>query len=174
MLQCSARDPHTESLRLGADATRSAHVVVGVDVGVKADSLLVIATPDSVEVDCIQSPKSLQAAQSRLRGLQRRAARQHGPYDRQTRTRQQPSKRWRATQARIGRTHAHAAAVIRSPKGNGRRYLLTCLGRRCSINWSDERQLDIPVVGVVRRHHQSAALGEYFEGGTGHFVFGAR
>lgn len=92
---------------------RSAHPVVGVDVGVKADSLLVIATPDGIEVDRIAAPKSLTGAQSRLRVLQRRAARQHGPYDAQTRTRRQPSKRWRATQARIGRRHAHAAAVRR-------------------------------------------------------------
>lgn len=94
-------------------APRSAHPVVGVDVGVKADSLLVIATPDGVEVDRIPAPKSLSAAQSRLRALQRRAARQHGPFDAQTKSRRQPSKRWRVTQARIGRTHAHAAAVRR-------------------------------------------------------------
>jgi putative transposase len=96
-----------------AHARRSEHPVVGVDVGVKADSLLVVAAPDGVEVDRIPAPKSLTAAQSRLRGLQRRSARQHGPYDPATRTRRQPSKRWRATQARIGRTHAHAAAVRR-------------------------------------------------------------
>jgi putative transposase len=94
-----------------AHVCRSVHPVVGIDVGVKADSLLVVATPDGIEIDRIAAPKSLSAAQSRLRALQRRAARQHGRYDPQTRTRQQPSKRWRATQARIGRTHAHAAAV---------------------------------------------------------------
>lgn len=102
-----------ESKARPAHARRSAHAVVGVDVGVKADSLLVIATPDGVEVERIAAPKSLSAAQSRLRALQRRAARQRGPYDPQTRTRQQPSKRWRRTQDRIGRTHAHAAAVRR-------------------------------------------------------------
>ncbi|WP_342314647.1 IS607 family element transposase accessory protein TnpB (plasmid) [Mycobacterium avium subsp. hominissuis] len=96
-----------------AHARRSAHAVVGVDVGVKADSLLVVAAPDGVEVDRIRAPKSLTAAQSRLRALQRRSARQHGPYDPATKTKQIPSKRWRATQARIGRTHAHAAAVRR-------------------------------------------------------------
>ncbi|MED5815859.1 helix-turn-helix domain-containing protein, partial [Mycolicibacterium sp. 050232] len=96
-----------------AHARRSAHPVVGVDVGVKADSLLVIATPDGGEVERIGAPKSLSAAQSRLRALQRRAARQHGPYDPGNRTKQRPSKRWRRTQARIGRTHAHAAAMRR-------------------------------------------------------------
>lgn len=96
-----------------AHAHRSAHTVVGVDVGVKADSLLVVATPEGIEVDRVGAPKSLTAAQARLRALQRRAARQHGPYDPLTKTRQVPSKRWRKTQTRIGRTHAHAAAVRR-------------------------------------------------------------
>lgn len=40
------------------------------------------------------APKSLTAAQERLRALQRRAARQHGPYDPSTRTKRQPSTRW--------------------------------------------------------------------------------
>ncbi|BBZ05306.1 hypothetical protein MCHIJ_47430 [Mycolicibacterium chitae] len=96
-----------------AHAGRSTHPVVGVDVGVKADALLVVASPDGVEVDRIGAPKSLTAAQGRLRALQRRAARQHGHYDPGTKTKQAPSKRWRKTQARIGRTHAHAAAVRR-------------------------------------------------------------
>jgi len=87
--------------------------VVGVDVGVKADALLVVATPDGREVARVPAPKSLSAAQGRLRALQRRAARQHGPYDPVTKTKQTPSNRWRKTQRRIGRTHAHAAAVRR-------------------------------------------------------------
>ncbi len=87
--------------------------VVGVDVGVKADALLVVATPDGREVDRVPAPKSLSAAQARLQALQRRAARQHGPYNVATQTKQKPSKRWRKTQRRIGRTHAHAAAVRR-------------------------------------------------------------
>ncbi len=96
-----------------AHAQRSSHPVVGVDVGVKADALLVVATPDGTELDRVPAPKSLTAAQSRLRALQRRATRQHGPYDPATKTKQAPSKRWRRTRARIGRTHAHAAAVRR-------------------------------------------------------------
>ncbi|MGW1681295.1 IS607 family element RNA-guided endonuclease TnpB [Saccharopolyspora sp. NPDC002376] len=87
--------------------------VVGVDVGVKADSLLVVATPDGVEVERIPAPKSLTAAQAHLRVLQRRAARQQGPRDPATKTKRQPSRRWRTTQARVARTHAHAAAVRR-------------------------------------------------------------
>jgi len=96
-----------------AHARRSMHPVVGVDVGVKADSLLVVATPHGAEIARVAAPKSLTAAQARLRALQRRAARQQGPYDPATTSRRAPSKRWRATQARIGRTHAHAAAVRR-------------------------------------------------------------
>jgi putative transposase len=96
-----------------AHARRSAHAVVGVDVGVKADSLLVVATPDGLEVERVAAPKSLRAAQARLRALQRRAAHQHGPYDPAAKAKRTPSKRWRRTQARIGRTHAHAAAVRR-------------------------------------------------------------
>ena len=86
---------------------------VGVDVGVKDDSLLVIATPDGREIRRVPAPKSLTAAQARLRALQRRAARQQGPWDPETRTRRPPSKRWARTNRRIGRTHAHAAAVRR-------------------------------------------------------------
>jgi putative transposase len=82
-------------------------------VGVKADSLLVVAAPDGREIDRVPAPKSLTAAQARLRALQRRAARQQGPYDPARRAAQRPSKRWRRTQARIGRTHARAAAVRR-------------------------------------------------------------
>jgi putative transposase len=94
-------------------APSSPHSVVGIDAGVAADNFLVVATPDGMEVGRVAAPKSLSAAQARLRALQRRAARQHGPYDPAARTKQQPSKRWRRTQARIGKTHAHAAAVRR-------------------------------------------------------------
>lgn len=87
--------------------------VVGVDVGVKADSLMVVATPDGREIDKIPAPKSLTAAQTRLRALQRRAARQQGPYNLATKTKRQPSKRWLRQQRRINRIHAHAAAVRR-------------------------------------------------------------
>jgi putative transposase len=87
--------------------------VVGVDVGVKAESLLVVATPDGREIGRVAAPKSLTAAQARLRALQRRAARQQGPYDPTRRARQRASKRWQRTQSRIGMTHARAAAVRR-------------------------------------------------------------
>jgi putative transposase len=87
--------------------------VVGVDVGVKADSLLVIAAPDGCEIRRVPAPKSLTGAQARLRALQRKAARQQGPWNPETETRRPPSKRWEKTNGRIGRVHAHAAAVRR-------------------------------------------------------------
>ncbi len=79
----------------------------------KADSLLVIAAPDGSEIVRVPAPKSLTAAQARLRALQRMAARQQGPWDPAARARRAPSKRWARTSRRIGRTHAHAAAVRR-------------------------------------------------------------
>ncbi|MGH3552794.1 MAG: IS607 family element RNA-guided endonuclease TnpB [Mycobacterium sp.] len=92
-----------------AHAPRSPQRAVGVDVGVK--DLLVVATSDGVEVDRIPAPKPLAAAQNRLRVLQRRAARQRGPYDQDTQVRREPSKRWQRTQARIGRTHRRVADI---------------------------------------------------------------
>ena len=99
-------------------AAAPAHVgagvpAAGVDVGVKADSLLVIAAPDGREIRRVPAPKSLTAAQARLRALQRKAARQLGPWDPGTETRRPPSNRWARTNKRIGRVHAHAAAVRR-------------------------------------------------------------
>jgi len=86
---------------------------VGVDIGVKADALLVIAAPDSREIGRVPAPKSLTTAQGRLRAHQRKAARQQGPWDPGTKSRRPPSKRWGRTNRRIGRLHAHAAAVRR-------------------------------------------------------------
>jgi putative transposase len=92
-----------------AHAPCSRDRVVGVDVGVK--DLMVIATPEGVEVDRVPAPKPLVAAQARLRALQRRASRQSGPYDPDTNARREPSKRWRRTQARIARVHARVADI---------------------------------------------------------------
>ncbi|MEE2062353.1 hypothetical protein [Rhodococcus artemisiae] len=60
--------------------------VVDVGVGVKADSLMIVATQDGRELGRFPAPKSLTAAQARLRALQRRAVRQVGPYDPSTKT----------------------------------------------------------------------------------------
>ena len=87
------------------------HPVVGVDVGVK--DLLVVATPDGVEVDRVPAPRSLSKAQVRLRALQRKAARQQGSYNTQKRRKQEPSNRWKRTQNRITKAHAQAANIRR-------------------------------------------------------------
>ncbi len=92
-----------------AHARRSERTVVGVDVGVK--DLLVVASPDGVEVDRIPAPKPLTRAQSRLRAAQRQAARRCGPYDPETKTHREPSKRWARSNARVGRIHAKVAAI---------------------------------------------------------------
>jgi putative transposase len=95
---------------------RPAHIqagpcVVGVDVGVI--DLAVVATPDGVEVCRIPAPKSYAHAQAHLRALQRKAARQHGPWDETSRTRRPASNRWKATQNRITKVHTHTAATRR-------------------------------------------------------------
>ncbi|HET6188531.1 MAG TPA: RNA-guided endonuclease TnpB family protein, partial [Trebonia sp.] len=84
-------------------------LVVGVDVGVK--DLLVVGTPDGAEIDRVPAPKAAAAVQPRKRALQRKAVRQQGPYDPVTKTKRKPSGRWRATQRRINRIDARAAAV---------------------------------------------------------------
>lgn len=90
---------------------RSSFPVVGVDVGLK--DLLVVAAADGTEIFRTPAPKPLTRAQTRLRMLQRAAARRHGPYDPDTKSRRAASNRWRGTQARIGKAHARAANIRR-------------------------------------------------------------
>ena len=92
-----------------AHARRSQNRVVGVDVGVR--DLLVVAAADGVEVARVAAPQPLTRAQSRLRAAQRCAARRCGPYDPDTKTRWEPSKRWARANARVGRIHAKVAAI---------------------------------------------------------------
>ncbi len=82
---------------------------MGVDVGVK--DLLVVATADGVELARVAAPKPLTRMQSRLRAAQRQAARRCGPYDPDTQTRREPSKRWERANARVGRIHTKVAAI---------------------------------------------------------------
>ena len=77
-----------------AHARRSQNRVVGVDVGVR--DLLVVATAGRGGGGAVAAPKPLTRAQSRLRAAQRQAARRCGPYDPETKTRREPSKRWAA------------------------------------------------------------------------------
>ena len=70
-----------------------------------------MATADGVEVGRIAAPKPLTRAQSRLRAAQRQAARRCGPYDPDTQTRREPSKRWLRATSRVRRIHARVAAI---------------------------------------------------------------
>ncbi|GGC67304.1 IS607 family element transposase accessory protein TnpB [Hoyosella rhizosphaerae] len=97
-------------------ASRPAHVkrlapVVGVDVGVK--DLIVAATPDGREVLRVQAPKEFTHASRKLRALQRKAARQHGPWNAATQTKQEPSNAWTRTQAAIAKQHVRVANLRR-------------------------------------------------------------
>jgi putative transposase len=88
---------------------RPAHVkpgaaVVGVDAGVK--DLIVVADADGHEMARHRAPREMKATQRKLRALQRKAARQVGPWDATTSTKRQPSRSWVQTQADIGRVHA--------------------------------------------------------------------
>ena len=89
--------------------------VVGVDLGVK--SLAVLSTGE-----VIANPRHLEVAQRELRRLQRQASRRTGP---DKRTRQQPSQRWRTTQARIAKLHTAVANARR----DGLHHLTTRLVR---------------------------------------------
>ena len=81
--------------------------VVGVDAGVK--DLIVVADPGGNEVARHRAPRELKQARRKLRALQRKAARQLGPWDATTSTQRQPSTGWRRTQRDIGRAHARVA-----------------------------------------------------------------
>jgi putative transposase len=91
---------------------RPAHVklgvrVVGIDAGVK--DLIVVADPTGAELGRHHAPRELKQAQRSLRALQRKAARQVGPWDATTRTSRDPSHGWARTQREIGRAHARVA-----------------------------------------------------------------
>lgn len=87
---------------------RPAHVkqgapVVGVDVGVK--DLIVVATPDGAQLRHEPAPKQLRQALRVVRALQRKAARQHGPWDAQASREQDPSAGWARTQRQVAAAH---------------------------------------------------------------------
>jgi putative transposase len=87
--------------------TKPGAVVVGVDAGVR--DLIVVADPEGNEVARHRCPRELKAAHRALRALQRKAARQVGPWDATTKSKRQPSRGWQRTQADIGRVHARVA-----------------------------------------------------------------
>jgi putative transposase len=115
-----------------------AHPVVGADAGVR--DLLVVAAPDGAEVARVSAPRSLAAAQARLRHMQRRAARQHGPDRRDGR---RGSNRWRRTAARIARIHARVADLRRDALHQA----TTALARRHQVIVIE----DLNLAGMTRR-----------------------
>ena len=94
--------------RTGRPAHRKrAAAVVGIDVGVK--DLIVVADPAGTELARHRASHELKRSQRTLRALQRKAARQVGPWDETTRTKRDPSTGWQRTQRKIRRTHARVA-----------------------------------------------------------------
>jgi putative transposase len=94
------------------DVGRPAHVkpgakVVGIDAGVKDQ--FVVADADGNELARHRAPRELKAAHRQLRALQRKAARQVGPWDQATGSRRDPSHGWAATQRDIGHAYARVA-----------------------------------------------------------------
>jgi putative transposase len=85
--------------------------VVGIDAGVK--DLLVVASADGKEIARHTAPRELKLASRKLRALQRKAARQTGPWDTTAERKQDPSRGWQKTQAEIARTHARVANLRR-------------------------------------------------------------
>lgn len=124
-----------------AHTRRSPHPVIGVDAGVK--DLLVIAAPDGTEIERVPAPKPLDAGQAKLRRWQRRAARRRGPYDPDTKSRRDPSNRWRRATAQVARTHARVA--------NLRRHVLHEATSRLSHRHAVIVVEDLNVQGMSRR-----------------------
>ena len=96
-----ADGPHSTGAASGASA------VVGVDAGVK--DLLVVAGPDGTEIARHTAPRELTRALRKLRALQRKAARQRGPWNAAAQHKQDASRGWESTQAQITRVHARVA-----------------------------------------------------------------
>jgi putative transposase len=85
--------------------------VVGVDLGVK--DLVVAATPDGEEILRVRAPKEFKRASRKLRALQRKAARQCGPWDAAAKARREPSTAWLGTQKTIAAAHTRVANLRR-------------------------------------------------------------
>jgi putative transposase len=81
--------------------------LVGIDCGVK--DLIVVANPHGQELERYPAPRELKQARRKVRALQRKAARQVGPWDYSVKRKQESSKGWQRTQRNISRAHARVA-----------------------------------------------------------------
>ena len=88
-------------------AASGVSAVVGIDAGVK--DLLVVAGPDGTEIARHTAPGELKRALRKLRALQRKAARQRGPWNAAAQQKQDASRGWESTLAEITRAHARVA-----------------------------------------------------------------
>ena len=101
--------------------------VVGVDLGVM--DLAVVATADGREIERVAAPKHLRGAQNKLTALQRKAARQVGPWDAKSKHRQDASQGWLRTQKLINRAHGRVASL----REDGLHKLTTRLARENAV-----------------------------------------
>lgn len=85
--------------------------VIGIDAGLK--DLLVVADTHGNEILRQPAPKNFEKTKKKMRALQRKAARQQGPWDPDTKTWRDPSHGWTQTQQHIRRTHARIANLRR-------------------------------------------------------------
>ncbi|MEU2033318.1 IS607 family element RNA-guided endonuclease TnpB [Nocardia amamiensis] len=116
--------------------------VVGVDLGVK--HLAVLSHPVtgvSDERGMVANTDRLGHAQTKLRRLQRRAARRRGP---DKRTGVKPSKRWLSTNAKVQRLHARVA----NARADALHQLTTALADRFGTIVVE----DLHVAGMLRNH----------------------
>lgn len=93
--------------RQSTAAASGVSAVVGIDAGVK--DLLVVAGPDGTEIARHTAPRELKRALRKLRALQRKAARQRGPWNAAAQQKQHASRGWESTLAEITRAHARVA-----------------------------------------------------------------
>jgi len=101
--------------------------VVGVDLGLK--DLAVVATADGRQIERVRAPRHLRGAQNKLKALQRKTARQVGPWDAKSKRRQDASRGWVRTQKLINRTHARVAWL----REDGLHKLTTRLARENAV-----------------------------------------
>ncbi|MFG2036479.1 RNA-guided endonuclease TnpB family protein [Dactylosporangium sp. NPDC048998] len=129
-------------------AGRPAHApktgrVVGVDAGIK--HLAVLSTGEMV-----RNPAPFKAALKKLGKAQRRAARKVGPYDPATRSKRNPSNRWKRAQAAVTRQHATVKAV--------REHSWHQLTTRLAQQFDTVVVEDLHVAGMVRNRKLARSL----------------